>query len=82
MLREPWTDDPWWAVGYDVWGQIETFDPADTRQEAQDFIEEFLSDCPKAKVMTRAQLENALAEEEDAFWKERVRIWEEINEGV
>lgn len=81
-MRELWDDAPWWAVGYDLWGKIDTFDPADTQQEAIEFIKEFLSDCPKAKAMTREQLENALAEEEDAFWKERVRIWEEINEGV
>lgn len=76
-MRELWDDAPWWAVGYDVFGRIETFDPADTRQEALTFIDECLPDCSMAAAMTRKQLERALREEAREMAREEEEIWRE-----
>ena len=77
MLREPWTDDPWWAVRYDVWGRIDTFDPAETKEEALEFIREDLNDCTMASVMTLRQLRRALREEAREIAREEEEIWRE-----
>lgn len=56
---------PLWAVGTDDWGNIITYDPCETREEAEDFIREELAG--RGIIMTDNELETALDIGEEAY---------------
>ena len=49
---------PFWAVGTDDWGNIVTYDPCDTRKEAEAFIRDELTG--RGIIMTDTELATAL----------------------
>ena len=54
-----------WAVGTDDWGNIITYDPCETREEAEDFIRDELPG--RGIMMTDNELYNALNMGEEAY---------------
>ena len=56
--QELTTHAPFWAVGTDDWGNIVTYDPCDTRKEAEAFIRDELPG--RGIIMTDTELTTAL----------------------
>lgn len=56
---------PFWAVGTDGWGNVITYDPCDTREEAEAFIREELAG--RGIIMTDNELATALDIGEEAY---------------
>ena len=57
---ELWADAPYWGVGKNVWGELITWDPCDSREEADEFVRDELSG--QGVVMPQEELINALRE--------------------
>ena len=61
-----WKDAELWAVGTDDWGNIETYDPMDSEEDAREFIQDFLAG--RGIIMSRGQLATAYPSfEEEEF---------------
>ena len=60
-----WSDATYWAVGTDDWGNIVTYDPCASREEAKDFIRTELAG--HGIVMTDNELATALNMGEEVY---------------
>lgn len=60
-----WADATWWAVGTDSWGEIVTYDPCESREEAEEFIRTELHG--RGIVMTDNELATALDMGEEVY---------------
>ena len=60
-----WSDAAWWAAGLDAWGEIVTYDPCDSPDEAQSFVRDELNG--RGAVMTAQELIDALALRDDGY---------------
>lgn len=64
-MTELWTDAPFWGVGKDVWGNLITWDPCESRTEAEEFVRDELHG--RGVVMTQNELIDALDMGEEAY---------------
>ena len=60
-----WKDAELWAVGTDDWGNIETYDPMESLDDAREFIRDFLGG--RGVIMTNKQLATAYQYFEEDF---------------
>ena len=60
-----WYDAELWAVGTDDWGNIETYDPMKSMEDAREFISDFLGG--RGIIMTKSQLATAYPYFEEEF---------------
>lgn len=64
-MAELWADAPFWGVGKDVWGNLITWDPCESRTEAEEFVRDELHG--RGVVMTQDELIGALDMGEEAY---------------
>ena len=60
-----WKDADIWAVGTDNLGNIETYDPMESEEDAREFIRDFLAG--RGIIMTKSQLATAYPYFEEEF---------------
>lgn len=62
---EFWADAAYWAVATDDWGNVITYDPCESREEAKEFIRDELGG--RGIVMTDDELATALNMGEEVY---------------